>query len=235
MIDPHGQKRNRAESSDKHDQDDHQLASVAQIRRDSGGKSHGTKRGDHLKQNLHKTVLRIHDAKQETSTHTTDMDKSVMMEALATVPLEIALRNAPTCLLLNMALASWIRTKNVVVLIPPPVDPGDAPINISTQSTNSPALVKLPMGYVENPAVLADTLWKKAPSQVTSSVAFRRSVPTTRSTTVVVITILECSISFLNLLLLIMSRITRNPRPPKMIRIQVIIFRSTLSLYGIRF
>ena len=98
-------------------------------------------------------------------THTTDIDKSVMMEALATVPLEIALRNAPTCFLLNMALASWIRTKNVVVLIPPPVDPGDAPINISTQSTNSPALVKLPMGYVENPAVLADTLWKRRPAR----------------------------------------------------------------------
>ena len=48
--------------------------------------------------------------------------------------------------------------KNVLVFTPPPVDPGDAPITISSIITSRPALEKVPSGTVENPAVRADTL-----------------------------------------------------------------------------
>ena len=37
------------------------------------------------------------------------------------------------------------RTKKVVVLMPPPVDPGEAPMNMSRIRVNSPALVSSPM------------------------------------------------------------------------------------------
>ena len=49
----------------------------------------------------------------------------------------------------------------VVVLIPPPVDPGDAPINISEMSKNWDASVIELIFIVLNPAVLAEALWKK--------------------------------------------------------------------------
>lgn len=53
----------------------------------------------------------------------------------------------------------------MLVLIPPPVEPGEAPINIRGIRVKSPAFENSPIGYVENPAVLAETLWKKAPSR----------------------------------------------------------------------
>ena len=43
-----------------------------------------------------------------------------------------------------------------------------------------------------NPAVLADTLWKNAPSHVTSSVSFMRMVPLTMSAALTVMTTLAC-------------------------------------------
>ena len=75
--------------------------------------------------------------------------------------------------------------------MPPPVDPGEAPMNMSTETVSSPAEVNSPRGNVENPAVLADTLVKNAPSQVISSVSRIRTVPETRRIRVVTITALE--------------------------------------------
>jgi len=50
-----------------------------------------------------------------------------------------------------------IRVAKVVVLMPPPVPPGLAPMNISTISSNSPASEKVAVdrGTVLNPAVRA--------------------------------------------------------------------------------
>ena len=76
-------------------------------------------------------------------------------------------------------------------MIPPPVDPGDAPINISTVTVKSPAVVKSLKGNVVNPAVLAETLVKKAPSHVMSSVSRSSTVPTASRIRVVTITALE--------------------------------------------
>ena len=42
----------------------------------------------------------------------------------------------------------WISTKKVLVLIPPPVDPGEAPINISTIRIRRPEELKVP-SYVK--------------------------------------------------------------------------------------
>ena len=83
-----------------------------------------------------------------------------------------------------------MRTKKVVVLIPPPVDPGEAPMNIKIVSTNRPALLSSPSGIVEKPAVRADVLWKNAASQPMPSVSCSSTVPAASSTAVVVSTTL---------------------------------------------
>ena len=81
---------------------------------------------------------------------------------------------------------------------------------------------------MEKPAVRAETLWKKAPSQVMSSVAFSSRVPSRSSTPVVVTTTLVWKVNFLKRnFLLHTSRITRKPMPPKMMRPQVVRFSST--------
>jgi hypothetical protein len=51
-----------------------------------------------------------------------------------------------------------IKVNVVVVFIPPPVDPGEAPMNIKIIIINKPAFVKFPNGYVLKPAVLAEVL-----------------------------------------------------------------------------
>ena len=50
-----------------------------------------------------------------------------------------------------------------------------------------------------------------------------------------VITILECSVSFRKERFPKISRITRNPRPPKIISPPVVRFKRILFWYGIRF
>ena len=119
--------------------------------------------------------------------------------------------------------------------MPPPVDPGDAPINMRTATVKSPALVNPPRLKVENPAVLADTLVKNAPSQVIFSVARMSTVPPINRMALVVITALECRVSFLKDRLVTMSMMTKNPRPPKVISPAVVRFSSTLSRYPVRF
>ena len=49
------------------------------------------------------------------------------------------------------------RIKNVVVLIPPPVEPGEAPINIKVLSKNKVLGLSADIFTVLNPAVLAVT------------------------------------------------------------------------------
>jgi len=49
-------------------------------------------------------------------------------------------------------------TAKVVVFIPPPVDPGDAPINISARVISIEAGLRLPVSIVLNPAVRVVTL-----------------------------------------------------------------------------
>ena len=123
-----------------------------------------------------------------------------------------------------------MRTKKVVVLIPPPVDPGEAPMNINIVSTNRPALLSSPSGIVEKPAVRADVLWKNAASQPMPSVSCSSTVPAASSTAVVVSTTLVCSVNLRKRNRHLMtSSTTRKPIPPKMIRPQVTRLSQTLS------
>ena len=153
---------------------------------------------------------------------TSSMERSDIMKALETASPAMLRRNAPICFLVNKHLTSCIRTKKVLVLMPPPVDPGEAPINIRIININNPALVNSPMGYVEKPAVRAETLWKKAPIQDISSVAFSKRVPMIKSDNVVTITTLEWRHSFLKDRFFTISERTRNPKPPKIISPQVV-------------
>ena len=123
--------------------------------------------------------------------------KVKILKALIILSAGIRRLKAVTGVFVAIPLILWIIVKNVVVLIPPPVDPGDAPINIKTDKTSNPACVKLPIGTVEKPAVRAETLWKKASIQLNPSVIFNKSVPTINYVTVMITTIFVFILSFL--------------------------------------
>ena len=76
---------------------------------------------------------------------TTPRDRIVTRYALERFSGEMFLRKELRGRFTKILLAACTSTKKVLVLIPPPVDPGDAPMNISTQSTNRPALVNSPI------------------------------------------------------------------------------------------
>ena len=110
-------------------------------------------------------------------TQTIRAEQITIMDALDTFSFGILLRNAPTGRLENSLRTDCSNTNIVLVFTPPPVEPEDAPMNMRIQITNSPPLLKLPREQVENPAVLADMLWKNAAIQEMGSVNFKSSVP----------------------------------------------------------
>ncbi|KTE89970.1 hypothetical protein AT727_24880, partial [Desulfitobacterium hafniense] len=57
-------------------------------------------------------------------------------------------------------------TMIVVVLIPPPVEPGDAPINISSMDKTVPPSVNAAVSTVLKPAVLGVIDWKSEASSL---------------------------------------------------------------------
>ena len=57
----------------------------------------------------------------------------------------------------NSVNKATINNPNVVVFIPPPVDPGDAPINISNKINQSDANENEDKSNIENPAVRLET------------------------------------------------------------------------------
>ena len=77
---------------------------------------------------------------------TMESAKMVMTDAFLKAFLGMAYRKAFSDLLVAADLMPWIKTKNVLVLIPPPVEPGEAPMNIRMMTANNPALEKEPMG-----------------------------------------------------------------------------------------
>lgn len=145
------------------------------------------------------------------------------------------LLNAPQCLLVELAYKLLAIIKAVVVFTPPPVDPGDAPININITNVNNPAFVKVPKLYVLNPAVLAEVLKKNAPSQDIFSVIFKRMVPTISNKVVINNTTFVWRQNFLKDLFSNISFITKKPSPPKIIRKHVVKFKRILLWYGMRF
>ena len=93
----------------------------------------------------------------------------------------------------------------VVVLIPPAVEPGEAPINIKTIIIISPAFEKSPRLKVEKPAVRADTLLNNAPSQVIFYVNLSIIVPKLIKIILTDNTTFECIESGFHLNLFILS------------------------------
>lgn len=177
MINPHGKQCDSSQPPYKHHQDNHQLSGTSQLRRDARGQSHSAEGRDHLKKSWMKSYSGSKMHIKNVAMHTTPPERIVIMLAFDRTDLGMLLRNEESGFLANTLFVASNNTKNVLVLIPPPVDPGEAPINIKMQRTNNPALVKLPIGYVEKPAVLADTLWKNAPIHVIFSVAFKEAYP----------------------------------------------------------
>ncbi len=86
---------------------------------------------------------------------------SMMVAALDSEPSGRRRWNAPSRRLEKMDRTCCISTKNVVVLMPPPVEPGDAPMNIKIMMTSRPALLMLPTSTLEKPAVRAVMLEKR--------------------------------------------------------------------------
>ena len=65
----------------------------------------------------------------------------------------------------NVAIAFKIRTVNVVVFIPPAVEPGEPPISINNIITAFEGSLIFEMSMVLNPAVLVVTDWNAAASK----------------------------------------------------------------------
>ena len=89
---------------------------------------------------------------------TTFIPNTVTTAAFLKAFLGIAYLKAFSPLLVAADTIPLNKTKTVVVLIPPPVEPGEAPINIKTIITIMPAFEKLLKLKVEKPAVRAETL-----------------------------------------------------------------------------
>ncbi len=86
---------------------------------------------------------------------------------------------------LNTFTCSWpfrrlriIKSRRVklVVLMPPPVEPGEAPMNMRTINRRIDALVSWPMSTVLKPQVLAVTDWKRELRNTVAAGASRRTL-----------------------------------------------------------
>lgn len=77
---------------------------------------------------------------------------SVITDAFRNASFGMAHRKAFPCLPVAADLIPCNNAKKVVVLIPPPVEPGEAPMNIRVIRISRPAVENSPKEYVENPA-----------------------------------------------------------------------------------
>ncbi len=164
-----------------------------------------------------------------------DKARNAITAAFLNASFGIAYRNAFSFLFVAAENMPLKMTKNVVVFIPPPVDPGEAPMNIKIITAKRPAFEKPSRENVAKPAVLDEKLVNIAPSHVMlfPSVSFIKRVPRTKRTPLTDKTTFACIESFLKLNFLVQSSfMTRNPIPPKKIRNIVTILSITLSLYA---
>ena len=86
------------------------------------------------------------------------MAKALRMEDSAISLLKISIRSLPLARLTKLTVAMAI----VLVLIPPPVDPGEAPIHMSIKTTRSEGSLNSAKSMVLKPAVLVVTDAKNA-------------------------------------------------------------------------
>ena len=92
-----------------------------------------------------------------------------------------------------------------------------APMNIRKIITSEELFERLSIGMVENPAVLAETAWKKASSGDVPP-AMMKSVPMLTRTKVMKRTIFVWNENLPHFLWWMTSFITMKPRPPRRIR-----------------
>ncbi len=146
--------------------------------------------------------------------------KRVMTEnALIILSFSIRLLNAEASLLDITWRMATMMVKNVVVLIPPPVDPGEAPMNISKITMHVAGVLSNVMSTELNPAVLADTDRKNdSMNERLGSHVFKRIPPIAIRHNVTVRTILVWNASFFHLCFRLISPRTKKPIPPTMIR-----------------
>ena len=142
----------------------------------------------------------------------------------------------------TVAIVVAIKTTMVTVLIPPAVPTGEPPINIKIRQMIDDAFVRFSCGRVEKPAVLVVIDWKNAICILSKKLWFfsvkgllysqaRIDMPPIKiKAKVETSTILLCKVSLLthlNLVCLtsfntrIISHHTMNPKPPRIISIQV--------------
>ncbi len=135
-------------------------------------------------------------------------------------------------LFFSAAITDIITTANVQVFMPPPVEPGDAPINIRSVSTTTEGTERPPMGRVLNPAVLAVTDWNTEPHRrcghdiAVMTLFFSNkssaAAPKAISANETASTIFDCKLNLLETPRFqkrpMRSRITINPMPPRKIR-----------------
>src|SRR3989338_10995793 len=133
-------------------------------------------------------------------------------------------------------------TKIVVVLTPPPVPPGEEPMNMSAPIIASVSVPKPARGSVANPDVLATAEWNTAAiaasgglmsfSALFFSSAKNATEPTTRSITVIAMATFVWRLSLYRLFFSFCSNsfITMNPMPPTIVRIMTVALTTGLLI-----
>ena len=96
-------------------------------------------------------ILRINIAIKMVDAEKRKMEKALLRSSAEIVLLPISILFCPLIVL----IAEYIINVNVDVLIPPPVDPGDAPINIKNMKIMSIGVLIIEKSTVLKPAVLA--------------------------------------------------------------------------------
>ena len=102
----------------------------------------------------------MHSRKRQTVSRTRAIEKK--LKAFCMLSSEILRRKAVASLPRSREKAPFTATKKVVVLIPPPVLPGLAPMNISRIVRTIAGSLSAIWSYEKNPAVLVVADWKKA-------------------------------------------------------------------------
>ena len=222
LTNPHGGNGERTETTDIHRENDEKAGGDGERWRDPDRESDRADGGYHFKQNGGEREGRISTVMTMTNSRPSEM----IVVALWREGVGIRRRNASGGRFVEDVNRERRKTKNVVVFIPPPVDPGDAPMNISTIMTSKPASLKLPNENVANPAVRAVMLEKNAPSHVMSapSVSFRSTVPEASRIPVMDSTTFVWREHFLHFRTRATSVMTKNPMPPTITRSAVIRF-----------
>lgn len=131
-----------SESADVHHNNRKNPALSAQLWCDAGGKTGGAESTDHFKQYIPQGKLRIKDQHQIGGCHNQKDSEHTDDGGLAERVLWDRVVEGSFGMVCCCGIDAGEQDKKVVVLMPPPVDAGEAPINISPETTSRPAVEK---------------------------------------------------------------------------------------------